>query len=161
MPWEKVEKRYDFEGPGGKASLADLFGKRGPLIVYHFMLRAGLERGLPELLVCSSGFDGMTRIFANRDVTFVVVSHAPLAEIEAFKKRMGWKFNWYSSDGSNFNYDYQVSLKPEEGRVGLLQLRDGGIPRHRAPASSVFLRDARPARCFTRTPRMPAGSTFW
>ncbi|SPE23964.1 conserved hypothetical protein [Candidatus Sulfotelmatomonas gaucii] len=144
MPWEKVEKRYDFEGRGGKASLADLFGMRSQLIVYHFMLGPGWKEGCPSCSYLADHFDGMTIHLANRDVTFAVVSHAPLAEIETFKKRMGWKFNWYSSDGSDFNYDYQVSLKSEEEGKPQVYYNYEMVefPATERPGLSVFFKDA-------------------
>jgi predicted dithiol-disulfide oxidoreductase (DUF899 family) len=114
LPWEKVEKRYELEGPGGKLTLADLFGKRSQLIVYHFMLGPGWKEGCPSCSYLADHFEGMTIHLANRDVTFAVISQAPLAEIEAFKKRMGWKFKWVSSFGTDFNYDYHVSFTKEE-----------------------------------------------
>ncbi|MGB3628783.1 MAG: DUF899 family protein, partial [Terracidiphilus sp.] len=101
LPWEKVDKPYKFAGPSGQLSLADLFAKRSQLIVYHFMLGPGWKEGCPSCSYLADHFDGMTIHLANRDVTFAVVSHAPLAEIETFKTRMGWKFNWYSSFGSD------------------------------------------------------------
>ena len=134
LPWEKVEKNYEFEGPAGKVSLSDLFGGRSQLVVYHFMLGPGWKEGCPSCSYISDHFDGMTIHLANRDVTLAVVSRAPIAEIESFKRRMGWKFRWLSSNASDFNFDYQVSQTPEEARqkAGLLQLRDDGVSRRGA-----------------------------
>jgi predicted dithiol-disulfide oxidoreductase (DUF899 family) len=109
LPWERVEKQYEFQGPQGKLTLGDLFDGRSQLVIYHFMLGPGWTEGCPSCSYISDHFDGMAIHLANRDVTLVVVSHAPIAEIEAFKKRMGWRFRWVSSFGSDFNYDYQVS----------------------------------------------------
>jgi predicted dithiol-disulfide oxidoreductase (DUF899 family) len=114
LPWEKVEKRYEFDGPNGRLTLADLFESRRQLVVYHFMLGPGWKEGCPSCSYLSDHFDGTAIHLANRDVTLAVISHAPFAEIEVFKKRMGWRFPWYSSFASDFNYDYQVSLRPEE-----------------------------------------------
>ena len=114
LPWEKVEKRYEFEGTAGKLAFADLFGGRSQLAIYHFMLGPGWEEGCKSCSYLADHFDGMTIHLANRDVTFAVVSRAPIAEIEAFKKRMGWRFRWVSSFGSDFNFDYQVSFTPEQ-----------------------------------------------
>src|ERR1700735_4547767 len=114
LPWEKIEKKYVFEGPKGKQTLADLFDGRSQLMIYHFMLGPGWKEGCPSCSYISDHFDGMTIHLANRDVTLAVVSHAPIAEIETFRKRMGWKFRWVSSNASDFNYDYQVSLRPED-----------------------------------------------
>jgi predicted dithiol-disulfide oxidoreductase (DUF899 family) len=118
MPWEKVEKKYVFEGVIGTESLADLFDGRSQLIVYHFMFGPGWKEGCPSCSFLADGFDGVRVHLAQRDTTFVVVSRAPLAEIKAFQRRMGWGFKWVSSFGSDFNFDYQVSAKPgEQGQV--------------------------------------------
>src|SRR5580698_6359891 len=109
LPWEKVEKNYEFETPGGKVSLANLFGGRSQLVIYHFMLGPGWKEGCPSCSYISDHFDGMAIHLANRDVTLAVVSHAPYPEIEAFEKRMEWKFPWVSSDGSDLSFDYQAS----------------------------------------------------
>ncbi|MGB6743699.1 MAG: DUF899 family protein, partial [Terracidiphilus sp.] len=106
LPWEKVEKHYEFEGPGGKVALADLFGTRSQLVIYHFMLGPGWKEGCPSCSYLADHFDGAALHLANRDVTLAVVSHAPFAEITPFKERMGWRFHWYSSFASDFNYDY-------------------------------------------------------
>ena len=114
LPWEKVEKDYVFEGPQGKEKLADLFDNRSQLVIYHFMLGPGWSEGCKSCSYLADHFDGTTIHLAHRDVTLAVVSHAPYSEIAAFKKRMGWRFPWVSSFGSDFNFDYQVSLTPEE-----------------------------------------------
>ena len=114
LPWEKVEKRYEFDGTDGRLPLADLFGSRSQLVVYHFMFGPGWKEGCPSCSYLSDHFDAMSIHLAHRDVTLAVVSHAPYAEIEVFKKRMGWRFPWYSSFASDFNYDYHVSFKLEE-----------------------------------------------
>src|SRR5580698_7481275 len=97
LPWEKVEKQYVFDGPRGKETLADLFGGKSQLIAYHFMFGPGWKEGCPSCSYLADTFDGAAIHLANRDVTLCVVSRAPIAEIEAFKKRMGWKFRWVSS----------------------------------------------------------------
>jgi len=144
LPWEKVEKPYKFAGPSGQLSLADLFARRSQLIVYHFMLGPGWKEGCPSCSYLADHFDGMTIHLANRDVTFAVISHAPIAEIETFKRRMGWKFNWYSSFGSDFNYDYQVSLTPEEeGKKQVYYNYEMmEFPATERPGLSVFSKDA-------------------
>jgi len=114
LPWEKVEKKYQFVTPSGRATLADLFDGRSQLAVYHFMLGPGWEEGCKSCSYLADHFDGMTIHLANRDVTFLAISHAPIGEIEAFKKRMGWRFRWVSSFESDFNFDYQVSCTAEE-----------------------------------------------
>ena len=144
LPWEKVEKQYEFDSTRGKVSLADLFDNRSQLVIYHFMFGPGWEAGCPSCSYLADHFDGMTIHLANRDTTFVVVSHAPLAEIEAFKKRMGWKFQWVSSFGTDFNFDYQVSFTPEQKAAGKVyynyQLDE--FPSTEGPGASVFAKDA-------------------
>ncbi len=110
LPREKVEKAYLFEGPRGKETLADLFGGRSQLVVYHFMFGPGWSEGCPSCSYLSDHYDGMTIHLAHRDVTFAVISRATYGEIAAFKKRMGWRFPWVSSFGSDFNFDYHVSF---------------------------------------------------
>lgn len=114
LPWEKVEKSYVFHGPNGKETLGDLFRGKSQLMVYHFMLGPGWAEGCPSCSYLADHFDGSVVHLAARDVRLAVVSRAPLSAIEAFKKRMGWKFHWVSSNGTDFNYDYQVSLKKED-----------------------------------------------
>src|SRR6266849_2235143 len=94
LPWEKVEKKYVFDGPKGKQTLADLFGKQSQLIVYHFMFGPGWKEGCPSCSYIADHFEGSLPHLAARDVRLVAISRAPLAEIEAFKKRMGWQFPW-------------------------------------------------------------------
>ena len=145
LPWEKVEKQYVFEGPNGKETLADLFGKRSQLIMYHFMLGPGWKEGCPSCSYLADHFDGATIHLANRDVTLLVVSRAPFAEIETFKKRMGWRFKWVSSFGGDFNFDYQVSLTPEEKSRGgkvLYNYAQAEFPAEERPGASVFYKDA-------------------
>jgi predicted dithiol-disulfide oxidoreductase (DUF899 family) len=144
LPWEKVEKTYELEGPAGKLTLSDLFGKRSQLVVYHFMLGPGWKEGCPSCSYIADHFDGMTIHLANRDVTLAVVSHAPIAEIEAFKKRMGWKFQWVSSFASDFNYDYDVSLRPEDrGKSEVYYNYEmTKFPSEERPGLSVFSKDA-------------------
>ena len=149
LPWEKVEKRYEFDatkfdGCSGKVTLADLFCGRSQLIVYHFMFAPGWQHGCQSCSYWADHFDSSTIHLANRDTTLVVVSRAPLAEIEAFKKRMGWKFQWVSSFGSDFNFDYHVSFAPEDrvgGKVYYNYVNDV-FPPDEAPGFSVFARDA-------------------
>lgn len=144
LPWEKVEKKYEFDSTKGKVTLADLFNGRSQLIVYHFMFGPGWEAGCPSCSYLADHFDGVTVHLANRDTTLVVVSRAPLAEIEAFKKRMGWKFQWVSSFGSDFNPDYHVSLKPEEKYGGKVYYNYGlgEFFSEEGPGASVFVKDA-------------------
>ena len=143
LPWDRVEKEYLFDGPAGPVALAELFDGRSQLIVYHFMLGPGWEAGCPSCSYLADHFDGSTIHLANRDVTLAVVSRAPFAEIEAFKKRMGWKFQWLSSFHSDFNFDYHVSFKPEEKTSGKVNYNYAveEFPSEEAPGLSVFARN--------------------
>jgi predicted dithiol-disulfide oxidoreductase (DUF899 family) len=114
MPWEQVEKPYCFEGPNGPLSLADLFERRSQLIVYHFMFGLDWEAGCKSCSFWVDNFDGIPIHLNHRGVAFTAISRAPLAKIDAYKKRMGWSFPWVSSHGSDFNFDYHVSFTPEE-----------------------------------------------
>jgi predicted dithiol-disulfide oxidoreductase (DUF899 family) len=114
LPWEAVKKDYVFEGPGGRQTLAELFGFRSQLIIYHFMLGPDWDEGCKSCSFWADNFQGIGIHLAHRDVTFLAVSRAPLAKLEAYKKRMGWTFKWVSSFGSDFNFDYHVSFTPEE-----------------------------------------------
>jgi predicted dithiol-disulfide oxidoreductase (DUF899 family) len=144
LPWTRVEKGYVFDGPDGTESLADLFGDRSQLIVYHFMLGPGWEEGCPGCSFVSDHIDGALPHLGARDVTLVAVSRAPYSQISAFKKRMGWGFKWVSSGGSDFNVDYGVSFTKEQLATGKVpynyEMRP--FPREEAPGASVFFRDA-------------------
>ena len=156
MPWVKVGKPYVFDGPDGKETLADLFGGKSQLLIYHFMLGPGWVQGCPSCSYLADHFDGANIHLAQRDVTLVVVSRAPLAEIEAYKKRMGWKFKWVSSFGSDFNRDFRVSFTKEEmaGEVEYNYAK-GKFPSEEAPGLSAFIKDDGGA-CFTPTRPMRA-----
>ena len=114
MPWVKVDKDYVFDTPKGRKSLADLFDGRSQLIVYHFMLGPDWDAGCLGCSFLSDHIDGTLPHLNNHDVTFIAVARAPLDKIEAYKKRMGWKFPWVSSFGSDFNFDYHVSFSKED-----------------------------------------------
>jgi predicted dithiol-disulfide oxidoreductase (DUF899 family) len=114
LPWVKVEKDYAFDTPDGKRSLSELFDGRSQLIIYHFMLGPDWEAGCPGCSFLSDHVDGALPHQNNHDVTWVAVSRAPVAKIEAYKTRMGWKFPWVSSASSDFNFDYHVSFSPED-----------------------------------------------
>lgn len=143
LPWERVEKQYVFEGPHGKETHADLFDGRSQLIVYHFMFGPGWTEGCKSCSYLADHFDAMTIHLAHRDVTFGVISHAPYAEIEAFKKRMGWRFHWVSSFGTDFNYDYHVSFTPEQMAKGEFEYNyePSKISIEELPGASVFFKD--------------------
>ena len=145
LPWVRVDKTYLFDTPQGKKSLADLFDGRSQLMIYHFMFGPDWDAGCPGCSFLSDHIDGTLPHLNNHDVTYVAVSRAPLEKIEAYKKRMGWKFPWVSSFGSDFNFDYHVSFTAEELESGKVFYNFGPLPRDQAhdelPGMSVFFRD--------------------
>jgi predicted dithiol-disulfide oxidoreductase (DUF899 family) len=143
LPWVRVEKNYVFDSPQGKATLADLFGGRSQLIIYHFMFHPDWKEGCPSCSYLMDHIDGAIPHLAARDASLVLVSRAPLAKIEAFKKRMGWHFKWVSSFGTDFNYDYHVSFRPEQKARGKVNYNYTmqEFPSEEAPGLSVFYRD--------------------
>jgi predicted dithiol-disulfide oxidoreductase (DUF899 family) len=114
LPWVKVEKEYVFDTPAGKKKLADLFDGRSQLIVYHFMWRRDLGAGCVGCSFLADHIDGANLHLSHHDVTFAVISRAPLADLLAFKERMGWRFLWVSSHDSDFNFDFHVSFAPDD-----------------------------------------------
>jgi predicted dithiol-disulfide oxidoreductase (DUF899 family) len=128
LPWVRVDKSYVFDAPGGRRSLAELFGGHRQLLVQHFMLAPEWEAGCPSCSFMADHTDGMTVHLAQRDTAFVAVSRAPLAEIEAFRRRMGWRFDWVSSHGTDFNRDFRVTFTAEEVAKGNLDYNYGGWP---------------------------------
>jgi predicted dithiol-disulfide oxidoreductase (DUF899 family) len=143
LPWVKVEKRYVFDSPDGRQTLADLFGGRSQLIVYHFMFGPDWEQGCPSCSFLADHFDGAAVHLAQRDVTLLAVSRAPYEQIEAFKRRMGWRFKWVSSYDCDFNRDYHVSFTPDEMAKGetYYNYGIGKFPSEEAPGASVFVKD--------------------
>ncbi len=143
LPWVRVEKEYVFEGPDGKETLADLFDGRSQLIVYHFMLGPGWEQGCPSCSLVSDHIDGANWHLPHRDITLLAVSRAPLSEIAAFKRRMGWRFKWVSSYGNDFNHDFHVSFTPDEMAQGEVYYNYARreFPSEEAPGLSVFCQD--------------------
>ncbi|HKU97309.1 MAG TPA: thioredoxin family protein [Vineibacter sp.] len=144
LPWVKVDKAYAFHGPKGRQTFAELFDGRSQLIVYHFMFGPDDEQGCPGCSFLSDHVDGANLHLPHHDVTFVAVSRAPLAKIEAYKERMGWHFNWVSSGGSDFNYDYDVSFTQDAVAQGTATYNyekiDDAIDD--LPGISVFYKDA-------------------
>jgi len=128
LPWVKIDKPYVFDGPNGQVALSELFDGRHQLLVQHFMLAPGSEQGCPGCSYMADHIDAMTVHLAQRDVTFVAISRAPLAEIERFRKRMGWRFTWVSSNGIDFNYDFGVSFTPEQLAKGRIDYNYGDWP---------------------------------
>ena len=113
LPWELVKKEYVFEGESGRETLADLFGKRSQLIVYHFMYGPDWEIGCRSCSFWADNFNGIIPHLNERDVSLVAVSRAPLQKLQAQARRFGWTFKWVSSFGNDFNFDYNVSFSPE------------------------------------------------
>lgn len=114
MPWERVEKSYGFAGPDGELSLFDLFGDHSQLIVYHFMFGPDWEQGCKSCSFWADNFNLLPTHLAHRDISFYAVSRAPLARLQAYKDRLGWSFPWVSAEGSDFNFDYQAAVRPDE-----------------------------------------------
>jgi predicted dithiol-disulfide oxidoreductase (DUF899 family) len=110
LPMVKVDKEYVFQGPEGRRTLADLFEGRRQLLVYHFMFGPDYEEGCPSCSFVADSFAGSLVHLAARDTAFAAISRAPLDKIEPFRRRMGWSFPWLSSFGTDFNYDFQVTL---------------------------------------------------
>jgi predicted dithiol-disulfide oxidoreductase (DUF899 family) len=144
LPWVKVTKNYVFDAPGGKVTLADLFAGHSQLVIQHFMFGPEWQEGCPSCSFMADHLDGTLPHLAARDVTMAVVSRAPLAKIQAFKERMGWRFHWVSSYGSDFNYDYRVSFTEEElaqGRINYNYAMED-LLHPEWPGFSVFYQDA-------------------
>jgi len=148
LPWERVDKEYVFEGPHGRRSLAELFDGRSQLVIYHAMFNPATATDQTPwtkdaaCVACSYWMDNFDRIVVHlnhRDITMAAVSQAPITAIEAYRKRMGWSFDWYSSAGSDFNFDYHVSFKPGAADSEYnYQVGPFGLPE--APGVSVFVK---------------------
>ncbi len=143
LPWVRVEKSYVFDTPQGKRTLAELFDGRTQLVIYHFMFGPDWKEGCPSCSFVSDHVDGAIAHLAARDVTTAMVSRAPLAKIEAFKRRMGWRFRWVSSHESDFNHDFGVSFTREEMARGQVNYNYAmqEFPSEEAPGISVFYKD--------------------
>lgn len=143
LPWRRVAKDYVFDTAQGRRPLADLFGAHAQLLVQHFMFGPGWEQGCPSCSFMADHVDGMAIHLAHRDIGFVAVSRAPLADLLRFRERMGWQFDWVSSHGSDFNFDYGVSFTPEQLATGEVayNYRKGFFPAEEAPGISVFRKD--------------------
>jgi predicted dithiol-disulfide oxidoreductase (DUF899 family) len=130
LPWVRVDKQYRFETDEGSAALKDLFRGRSQLLVYHFMFGSEYTAGCPSCSAIADGFDGFAVHLANHDVMLWAVSRAPLAQLQAYKRRMGWTFPWASSLGGDFNFDFNVSITEEQQRAGGVEYnyRRGGHP---------------------------------
>lgn len=145
LPWVRVEADYVFDAPSGKKSLSDLFAGRSQLLVYHFMLGPGWKAGCPGCSFLSDHIEGALPHLNHHDVTWTAVSRAPIDEIEAYKKRMEWKFPWVSSSGNSFNHDFHVSFDKEELAQGEVDYNFNRIPSERAndelPGLSAFFKN--------------------
>jgi len=143
LPWVEVEKEYRFDGTGGEASLGDLFKGKSQLIVYHFMYGPDWQEGCVSCSFWADNANGIEIHLAHRDISLVFVSRAPLDRLQAYRKRMGWDIDWYSSHGSDFNFDYRVSFTPEEMERGEMfyNFRMESFPVDEAHGISVFYRD--------------------
>jgi predicted dithiol-disulfide oxidoreductase (DUF899 family) len=118
LPWVRIDKPYRFETDEGGASLTDLFRGRSQLLVYHFMFGPDWKAGCPSCSMIADGFNGFATHLANHDLMLWAVSRAPLAQLQAYKQRLGWSFPWASSDGGDFNFDFNVAFTEEQQRKG-------------------------------------------
>jgi predicted dithiol-disulfide oxidoreductase (DUF899 family) len=152
LPWVRVDKDYRFETDAGSASLADLFAGRSQLLVYHFMFGPDYAAGCPSCSSIADGFDGFVVHLANHDVTLAAVSRAPLAKLQAYKRRMGWTFPWVSSFGGDFNFDFAVSITEAQQREGGVEYnyQRGGHAMDAIPAPEPVAQFA--ATCGTDAP---------
>lgn len=145
MPWHKVTSDYVFDGPDGSETLADLFGGKNQLIIYHFMFGPEWQEGCPSCSFWADNFDHIDVHLEQRDIAFLAVSRASLSTLDAYKQRMGWRFKWVSSFGNSFNFDYQASFTPEAMKNGSVyyNYHETQFPSEEAPGISVFFRDDR------------------
>jgi predicted dithiol-disulfide oxidoreductase (DUF899 family) len=143
LPWEKVEKQYIFDSPNGKETLADLFADKSQLVVYQFMYAPEWDEGCPHCSFWADHYDAMLPHLKQRDVSFVVISRAPLEKIERFQKRMGWHFKWVSSGQTDYNYDFQASFRQEDidRKTVFYNYQTGNMPMTDREGISVFYKD--------------------
>jgi predicted dithiol-disulfide oxidoreductase (DUF899 family) len=143
LPWVKIEKNYTFDTANGKKTLAELFGGKSQLAIYHFMLGPDWEQGCPSCSLLADHLDGLAIHLLQRDVRLMIVSRAPLGKVEEFKKRMGWKFPWVSSHGSEFNFDFGVSVKKEDAqKEHMYNYAMTKFPSEERPGMSIFYKNA-------------------
>ncbi|MCF3640389.1 thioredoxin family protein [Rhizobium sp. TRM95111] len=145
LPCVEVDKTYAFDTPAGRKTLTEIFDGRSQLVIYHFMFGPEWEAGCPGCSFLADHIDGMLPHLNNHDVTMVCVSRAPLDKIEAYRNRMGWTFPWYSSFGSDFNFDYHVSFTKEELASGKVMYNfretDAADAHDELPGLSAFFKD--------------------
>jgi predicted dithiol-disulfide oxidoreductase (DUF899 family) len=144
LPWVLVTKQYLFDGNGGKQTLGQLFNGHSQLVVYHFMFGPDWETGCKSCSFWADNFNGIVPHLNQRDVTFVAISRAPIAKLQAFATRLGWSFKWLSSAGNDFNYDYNVSFTPEALAEGstIYNYAANKMNMPELPGISVFFKDA-------------------
>lgn len=140
LPKVKIDKDYRFQGPNGEASLGELFAGKSQLVIYHFMMGQGWEEGCPSCSFWADNYNGTQIHLAHRDIKLTVVSRGPLNKLLAYKERMGWSFDWFSSEGSDFNFDFAVSFTEEQRESGEANYNFNTIPfsMDEAPGFSVF-----------------------
>jgi predicted dithiol-disulfide oxidoreductase (DUF899 family) len=164
LPWVRIDKDYAFETDEGSASLADLFRGRSQLLVYHFMFGPEYTAGCTACSTIADGFSGSVVHLENHDVAMTAVSRAPIAAIQAYKRRMGWTFPWASSFGSEFNYDFNVSVTDEQQRSGMVEYNYRSIDRSsvyeatEGPVADMADRSGTDAASYTR--EAPGMSAF-
>lgn len=143
LPRRRVEESYVFDSPEGQISLAELFDGRSQLIVQHFMFGPDWEAGCPSCSFWADGYDPLVVHLNQRDTSLVVVSRAPIDKIEAYRRRMGWQFNWVSSLNNRFNFDFSVSATAEDNERGSMSYNyaDGPVQMQELPGASVFVED--------------------
>lgn len=143
LPWTRLEQDYVFDTPAGPRKLSELFQGKRQLLMQHFMFGPGWEQGCKSCSFMADHLDSMAPHLAQRDIALLAVSRAPLAEIEAFKRRMGWQFAWASSNGNDFNRDFHVSFTPEDRVDGevFYNFHMTAFPQQEAPGISIFCKD--------------------
>jgi predicted dithiol-disulfide oxidoreductase (DUF899 family) len=141
LPWQRVTKPYVFDTPAGRESLADLFGGRSQLVVYHFMFAPEWDGGCRACSFWADNFNGVVVHLAQRDVSLVAASRAALPKLEAFRKRLGWTFKWVSCAGNDFNYDYHAAFRPEQAASATYNYQPKSGAMSDLPGVSVFYRD--------------------
>lgn len=144
LPWVRVKTSYVFDTPDGKRTLSELFGERSQLAVYHFMLTPGSDHLCPGCSFISDHIDAARQHFEHADLSFCAISRAPLEQIEAVKRRMGWTFPWVSSHGTSFNYDFGVSFTPEDRAAGRASYNYGSMAIEETEdmhGTSIFAKD--------------------
>jgi predicted dithiol-disulfide oxidoreductase (DUF899 family) len=160
LPWVKVEKNYVFDGVDGKKTLAGLFEGKSQLVIYHFMFGPAWERPCRACSFWADSFNGIGVHLKQRDVTMIAISRAPSEKLEAFKRRMGWTFKWYSSANNDFNYDYRVSFSPEALDTQTAIDHDAKLPPLNRPPTAVEV-DYNYGKLETETSDLPGVSVFY